>query len=72
MQKNNKNEDFLNAILGAAIMASAAEQAKKPEGETEKDENMDRAQHLREQYDAFLAVGFTEEQATAFIAALLH
>lgn len=71
MQKH-KNDDFLNAILGAAIMASAAEQAKKPEAETEKNEYLERAQMLKDQYDAFLEVGFTEEQATAFTAALLN
>lgn len=71
MQKNNRNpeNDILNAILGAAILGAAAEQA---EPKTELDEHMKLAQKVRNHYDAFLAVGFTEEQATAFATAMLN
>lgn len=71
-----QNDDIINAILGAAILGGLAEQAKQsepaPAPQNEVNEQLDRALELRKQYDAFLQVGFTEEQATAFIAALLH
>lgn len=82
MKKTNHNpeNDILGALLGAAILGSIAEEAKKaeqtPDTEAtpvaEPNENMERAKALREQYEAFIEVGFNEEQATAFIAALLH
>lgn len=70
--QNKKNDDILNAILGAAIMATAAERAEAEEDTAEPGEHLERAQMIKDQYDAFLKVGFTEEQATAFVAALLH
>ena len=65
----NKNDDILNAILGAAILNTAAEKAKRAENKVS--EVATQAAELREVYDAFLDVGFTEEQATTFIAAML-
>lgn len=69
MQKNEN--DILGALLGAAIMGGLADQAKKPEPEPKPNEDMERAKMLRSQYEAFIEVGFTEEQATQFVAAIL-
>ena len=72
MKKIHANaDDVLGAILGAAILGAAAEQAEATE-QSKPDENLERAQALRKQYEAFIEVGFTEDQATAFIAALLN
>ena len=70
MENKNKN-DVLDAILAAAILGGIAEEAKKDEPAKDKGA-MERAKLLREQYDAFLDVGFTEEQATMFAASLLQ
>lgn len=76
MKKTNATaDDVLSALLGAAILGAAAEQAKKPENDTETEkvatEELDRALELRKQYEAFIEAGFTEQQATAFIIAIL-
>lgn len=66
-RKNKKQDDeIVNAILGAAVMSAMAEPKKKEVSPLE------RAEQLHTQYEAFIEVGFTEEQATQFIAAILH
>lgn len=68
-----QNDDIINAILGAAILGGMAEQAKQnePAPENVPSEEVTHALELRKQYEAFIEVGFTEEQATAFIIAIL-
>lgn len=66
---NKKDEELVNAILGAAVLAAAAEQAEPVEPDMDKD--LKRALELKAVYDRFVEVGFTEEQATAFITAIL-
>lgn len=71
----NKHEnDILGAILGAAIMNGLAEEAKaKPETDTPPKTRMqEKAEELRGLYNSFIEVGFTEEQATRFIVAILN
>lgn len=68
-----QNNDIIDAILGAAILSGMAEQAKQnePAPENVPSEETTRALELRKQYEAFIEVGFTEQQATAFIIAIL-
>lgn len=70
MSKPN-NEDVLSAILGAAILGGLADQVKEAPTE-KKGEALKRAEDLRRVYDAFIEVGFTEDQATAFVCAILN
>lgn len=73
MQKNN-NDDILSALLGAAILGGLCEQ-EEPETEAEKVPQMTAeqkaARKARALYNAFIEEGFTGEQATTFVAAIM-
>lgn len=69
MNEKNNNDAILNAILGAAIMGSTAEKAETPEEPTPK--HAAAAREARKLYDAFVEEGFTAEQATTFVAAIM-
>ena len=79
MKNRFYNEDALGAILALAMLgAEAGEQKKNESGEKESAEGRkdkvlsDAVLAAKEVYDEFIAVGFNEEQATQFVAALLH
>lgn len=70
MENRNRNpevEKMINNILGAAIMGAMTEK----QSEDAPSKEVDNALMVRKQYEAFLEVGFNEEQATAFMAAML-
>ena len=68
-QKNNIDNDILGAILGAAILGELTKENETPELEVSAEVAC--AQKARKLYDAFVEEGFTDEQATTFVAAIM-
>lgn len=71
MKKNN-NDDILGALLGAAILGGLCEQ-EKPEAEEAPQMTVEHraARKARALYNAFIMEGFSDEQATTFVAAIM-
>lgn len=74
-----KKDTNFDSILAGAILAGLAEAAMKTESSEEEETatppktiHQEKAEELRALYNAFLEVGFDEDQATAFVCAILH
>lgn len=73
-----KKDTNFDSILAGAILAGLAEAAMKTESSEEetvdppKTRHQEKAEELRALYVSFLEVGFDEDQATAFVCAILH
>ena len=65
-----KNNDFIDAILAAAILGSASKKTEENTSKTERETAKELAKPLYEAYLGFQDAGFTPEQAFQLLLAM--